>query len=115
MMSEAEQLSCVMKELAEIKKILSEVLSEKRSPDKEFLTVDEAAEIMGVSRSHIYRLTSEKRIPFSKPGGKRVMIRRRDFIEWLETNRVKSQNEVQKDIEEFMKNSRRPGRKSPKR
>lgn len=114
-MSEAEQLSCVMKELAEIKKILSEVLSENRSPDKEFLTVDEAAEIMGVARSHIYRLTSEKRIPFSKPGGKRVMIRRRDFLEWLETNRVKSQSEVTSEVEQFMKNSRRTGRKPLKR
>lgn len=125
MMSEAEQLSCVMNELAEIKKILADFVSGTASNDtsnvnlppsgKEYLTVDEAAALIGSKRSYIYKLTHEKRISFTKPGGNRVLIKRSDLLDWVETNRIKSQKDVQNDVEQFMKNSRRPERKAPKR
>ena len=125
MMSEAEQLSYVMNELAEIKKILADFVSGTASNDtsnvnlppsgKEYLTVDEAAALIGSKRSYIYKLTHEKRISFTKPGGNRVLIKRSDLLDWVEANRIKSQKDVQNDVEEFMKNSRRPGRKAPKR
>tara|TARA_X000001388_G_scaffold75224_1_gene69535 strand:- start:5587 stop:5964 length:378 start_codon:yes stop_codon:yes gene_type:complete len=125
MMSEAEQLSYVMNELAEIKKILADFVSGTASNDtsnvnlppsgKEYLTVDEAAALIGSKRSYIYKLTHEKRISFTKPGGNRVLIKRSDLLDWVEGNRIKSQKDVQNDVEQFMKNSRRPGRKAPKR
>ncbi|MDS0773393.1 helix-turn-helix domain-containing protein [Escherichia coli] len=125
MMSEAEQLSYVMNELAEIKKILADFVSGTASNDtsnvnlppsgKEYLTVDEAAALIGSKRSYIYKLTHEKRISFTKPGGNRVLIKRSDLLDWIEANRIKSQKDVQNDVEQFMKNSRRPGRKAPKR
>ncbi|WP_339898970.1 helix-turn-helix domain-containing protein [uncultured Gilvimarinus sp.] len=125
MMSEAEQLSCVMNELAEIKKILADFVSGTASNDtsnvnlppsgKEYLTVDEAAALIGSKRSYIYKLTHEKRISFTKPGGNRVLIKRSDLLDWVEANRIKSQKDVQNDVEQFMKNSRRPRRKAPKR
>lgn len=124
-MSEAEQLSCVMNELAEIKKILADFVSGTASNDtsnvnlppsgKEYLTVDEAAALIGSKRSYIYKLTHEKRISFTKPGGNRVLIKRSDLLDWVEANRIKSQKDVQNDVEQFMKNSRRPRRKAPKR
>jgi len=125
MMSEAEQLSYVMNELAEIKKILADFVSGTASNDtsnvnlppsgKEYLTVDEAAALIGSKRSYIYKLTHEKRISFTKPGGNRVLIKRSDLLDWIEANRIKSQKDVQNDVEQFMKNSRRPGRNAPKR
>ena len=125
MMSEAEQLSYVMNELAEIKKILADFVSGTASNDtsnvnlppsgKEYLTVDEAAALIGSKRSYIYKLTHEKRISFTKPGGNRVLIKRSDLLDWVEANRIKSQKDVQNDVEQFMKNSRRPGRNAPKR
>lgn len=125
MMSEAEQLSYVMNELAEIKKILADFVSGTASSDtsnvnlppsgKEYLTVDEAAALIGSKRSYIYKLTHEKRISFTKPGGNRVLIKRSDLLDWVEANRIKSQKDVQNDVEQFMKNSRRPRRKAPKR
>ena len=125
MMSETEQLSCVMNELAEIKKILADFVSGTASNDtsnvnlppsgKEYLTVDEAAALIGSKRSYIYKLTHEKRISFTKPGGNRVLIKRSDLLDWIEANRIKSQKDVQNDVEQFMKNSRRPGRNAPKR
>lgn len=125
MMSETEQLSCVMNELAEIKKILADFVSGTASSDtsnvnlppsgKEYLTVDEAAALIGSKRSYIYKLTHEKRISFTKPGGNRVLIKRSDLLDWIEANRIKSQKDVQNDVEQFMKNSRRPGRNAPKR
>ncbi|WP_272977466.1 helix-turn-helix domain-containing protein [Idiomarina baltica] len=93
MMSEAEQLSYVMNELAEIKKILADFVSGTASNDtsnvnlppsgKEYLTVEEAAALIGSKRSYIYKLTHEKRISFTKPGGNRVLIKRSDLLDWI--------------------------------
>ena len=114
-----------MNELAEIKKILADFVSGTASNDtsnvnlppsgKEYLTVEEAAALIGSKRSYIYKLTHEKRISFTKPGGNRVLIKRSDLLDWVEANRIKSQKDVQNDVEQFMKNSRRPGRNAPKR
>lgn len=123
-MSEAEQLSFVMSELAEIKQLLAQVVDNAVNenerpalplPDKEYLTVDEAAALIGAKRSYIYRLTHEKRISFTKPGGNRVLIKRSDLLAWVEGNRVKSQGEINDEIANFMTNSRRRGRQTTRR
>lgn len=124
MMSETEQLSFVMSELAEIKKLLAQFVeiaatdndkSAFPSPDKEYLTVDEAAALIGAKRSYIYRLTHEKRITFTKPGGNRVLIKRSDLLDWVESNRIQSQRDVQHDVADFMANSRRRVRQNVRR
>ena len=39
---------------------------------KSVLTIDEAAEYMGLKKSYLYKLTSERRIPHFKPNGKKI-------------------------------------------
>lgn len=114
MASEVQKLSHVLKELAEIKKLLSVVIEQKTGEksllppvDKEFLTVDEAAAIIGAKQSYIYHLTHQKLIPFSKPGGNRVLIKKADLLDWVKANRIKSQGEIQKEVAEMVAGSRR--------
>lgn len=56
---------------------------------KEFMNVREAADFIGLSTHGVYTLTSQKRIPHYKPGGKRVMFKRSELEEWIKGFQVK--------------------------
>ncbi|EGN55607.1 hypothetical protein PRBRB14_00350 [Hallella multisaccharivorax DSM 17128] len=53
---------------------------------KPILTFDEACLYMGMSKSALYKVTSNKEIPFSKPNGKMIYFKRADVDRWLLSN-----------------------------
>ena len=53
---------------------------------KPILTFDEACLYTGMSKSALYKLTSNKEIPFSKPNGKMIYFKRADVDGWLLSN-----------------------------
>lgn len=53
---------------------------------KPILTFDEACLYMGMSKSALYKVTSNKEIPFSKPNGKMIYFKRADVDGWLLSN-----------------------------
>ncbi len=55
---------------------------------KEILSFEEAVLYTGMTPSSLYKLTSTRQIPFSKPGGKNCYFRRADLEEWLMSNPV---------------------------
>jgi len=59
---------------------------EKTAP-KEFLSVKEAAEIVGLSEKAIRRAIDDGELPASKPRG-RIRIKRTDLDAWIEASRV---------------------------
>lgn len=61
---------------------------------KEVLTSNEVAEYMGISKSHLYKLTMLKLIPHYKPNGKLVYFNRAEVEQWLQSNRVATQTEI---------------------
>lgn len=61
---------------------------------KEVLTTEEAAQYMGISMSHLYKLTSTGQIPCYRPTGKMVYINRQELEQWLQTNRASSAEEI---------------------
>ncbi len=62
---------------------------------KEYLTVQEAADFLGLSSSLIYKLTSKHEIPVYKPNGKTVFIRRDDLNRWIAKNKILSEEEIE--------------------
>jgi excisionase family DNA binding protein len=75
---------------------LSDLISEKTIIySKSVLTADEAAKYMGVSRSYLYKLTMQQKIPFSKPLGKMCYFNRVELEKWLLSNRVATADELQ--------------------
>ena len=54
---------------------------------KEFLTFKEAAWYLGVSKSHLYHLTSEGKIPHYKPTGKMLYFNRSELVQWLQCSK----------------------------
>ncbi len=55
---------------------------------KNVLTLDEACEFTGISKSYMYRLTSTRQIPHAKPLGKMIYFERSVLEKWLLQNRV---------------------------
>ena len=62
---------------------------------KEYLTVQEAADYIGLSSSLIYKMTSKHYFPVYKPNGKTVFLRRDDINRWISRNKILSQEELE--------------------
>ena len=61
---------------------------------KPILSLDEACGYVGLSKSAMYKLTHERRLPFSKPNGKCIYFRREDLEAWMMSNRVATVQEI---------------------
>ena len=55
---------------------------------KEVLSVEEAARFMDIARSSLYKMTSDRSIPFYRPNGKMIYFEKVDILEWIRKNRV---------------------------
>ena len=62
---------------------------------KNVLSLDDAALLTNMSKSHLYKLTCSKQIPFYRPSGKRVYFDRQELEGWLKQNRVTTQTEAE--------------------
>lgn len=64
---------------------LKELLQFNNMLTKKWLTIDEAAAYLSVSKSTLYKLNnSTNPIPYSKPTECRIYYKREDLDEWLE-------------------------------
>ena len=68
---------------------------------KEVLTSDEAASYMGVSKTYLYKLTMGKKIPHYKPMGKMVYFNRQELEQWLQANRVATDEEISQQAQAY--------------
>lgn len=62
---------------------------------KTVLNADEAAQYMGISIHHLYRLTSKAQIPYSKPSGKLMYFNRQSLDQWLLSNQTSTTNDIE--------------------
>ena len=69
------------------------------------LTLKEAAEFLDFSRSHLYRLTSQGRVPCYKPEGKRIYFDRAELVNWLKRNRIRPQEELEATAANYVVNN----------
>ena len=68
------------------------------------LTLKEAAEFLDFSRSYLYRLTSQGRVPCYKPEGKRIYFDRAELVNWLKRNRIRPQEELEATAANYVVN-----------
>ena len=61
---------------------------------KTVLSLEEASEYTGISRSYLYKLTARGDIPFSKPRGKMIYFSREKLDQWLLSNGSHSKSEL---------------------
>ena len=61
---------------------------------KEYYTIDEASKYLGLSKSSVYRITSNRELTFYKPNGKCIFIKREDLLKWINRHPVRSIDEI---------------------
>jgi len=64
---------------------------------KKALTMSEASNYMGISKTYLYQLTHRRLIPFSKPTGKRIYFDRTELENWLLSKPQKNANQLAKE------------------
>jgi len=68
---------------------------------KEVLTSDEAARYLGISKSYLYKLTMKQLIPHYKPLGKMCYFNRQELEQWLQSNRVSTEEEIEQKAQAY--------------
>lgn len=72
------------------------MLSEMSLNTKEYLDVEETAKFLHLSVSSVYKLTHRSILRYSKSGGKKILFRRSDLVEYIEKGFSSTSEEYQK-------------------
>ncbi|AIN49944.1 helix-turn-helix domain protein [Dokdonia sp. MED134] len=64
---------------------------------KDIHSFNEAAAYLDLSKSHLYRLTSNNDIPFFRPGGRKIYFKRADLDAWMLRNPIKSNFQIERE------------------
>ncbi|QMU63034.1 MAG: excisionase family DNA-binding protein [Flavobacteriaceae bacterium] len=87
--------------MARIAQLVREIRSLKREIKKSHLyrkriyTIKEASFVIGVSYSYMQKLITSNQIPYSKPSGKLIFIKRRDLENFILKNRIQSTDDIE--------------------
>lgn len=82
-----EEYKAITERLARIESLVA-------AGTKEVLTIDECSAYTGYSKNHLYRLTSQRAIPFYKPMGGTIYFRKSEIEDWLLQNRQATEAEI---------------------
>lgn len=69
---------------------------------KNVLTFDEACKFTGLSKSYMYKLTHQNKVPFSKPHGKNIYFSREELEKWLLKNPLKTQEQIDEEANRYV-------------
>lgn len=66
------------------------------SSHPEILGIEEVIKLTGYKKASIYSLIHKREIPFHKPahGGRRLFFKRKEIDQWLQSNRIETNEEV---------------------
>ncbi|MDR0618814.1 MAG: helix-turn-helix domain-containing protein [Bacteroidales bacterium] len=79
---------------------------------KKALTMDDAALLTGLSKSHLYKLVMQKKIPYYKSqGGKLTYFDRGELEAYLLHSRVKPACEIEQEATNYILTSKKGGLK----
>ena len=78
-----------------------------KAQDGRPLTLEEAADYLGFSKSYLYKLTSANKIPHYKPQGKRVYFAKGELNTWLYRNPVKTTGKIEQEADDYIVNGKR--------
>lgn len=73
---------------------IEKLITDSHLSQKEVLSLEEAAAFLRFKKSYLYRLTSERKLPFYKPGHK-VFFKRSELEAWVFENREKPIQEIE--------------------
>lgn len=69
------------------------------------IQTEEAAEYLGISVSHLYKLTAAGKIPHYKPTGKRIYFYVSDLNDFIRSGKVKTKEEIEEGAINYVTNN----------
>ncbi len=66
------------------------------------MTFDEAALYLGISKSHLYKLTSQGKIPHYKPYGRKIYFDKVSLDRWVYSKPVKSTSDIESEAIKYL-------------
>lgn len=75
-----------MNEVVRRLQAIEKLLQQQTLLSKEVMNFPEACEYLGISSSHLYKLTSSSQIPHFCPQGKKLYFSRVALNEWMQRN-----------------------------
>lgn len=81
--------------MEKIYKILQRIEYNTLLSVKQILNFDDVMFLTGLSKSHLYKLTSARMIPYYKPTGKQIYFDRSEIEAWLKRGRVDTIEEIE--------------------
>ena len=65
-------------------------------------TLVEAAKFLDLSQSHLYKLTSERKIPHFKPNGKKIYFDEYELVQWLKRKPKRTLEETEEKAASYI-------------
>lgn len=66
------------------------------------MTFDETATYLDISKSHLYKMTSQGKIPHFKPYGRKIYFDKVSLDRWVYSKPVKSNAEIEKEAVKYL-------------
>ncbi|KAB2915150.1 MAG: helix-turn-helix domain-containing protein [Bacteroidetes bacterium] len=92
----SEKLDALTQMVAEMQRQTKVSLKPVDAP----LTVEEAMDYLNLSKSRLYRLTSQRGIPFIKRG-QGILFNKPDLDKWLQSKRKKTADEIRQEAKRY--------------
>lgn len=73
------------------------------------LSLNEATQYLNISKSTLYKLTHQSKIPHFKPNGKKIYFLKSDLNDWLLRNRVPTTTELEQKAIDYVSLRRKNG------
>ena len=70
---------------------------------KEILSFKEAINYLDVSKSFLYKLTSKRKLTFTKPNGGKIYFKKVDLDNWMLQNNKNSLNALEENVMNHLK------------
>lgn len=93
--------------LGEIAELLARIERNSLLAAKNVLNLDDVAMLTGFSKSHLYKMTCENRIPFYKPNGKHIYFDRAEIEAWMLRNRQGTVEEIEQEAIKYAVSKKR--------
>ena len=74
-------------------------LKEAVASQKPVMDIDDFVQYTGLSKGYVYKLTHANKVPYYKPGGKKLFFKRAEVDTWLLSNRVSTDDEFNQQVQ----------------
>jgi len=96
-----KSVSELFNKVENIERLLLNKSNEKQPEAEQLLTVQQVAEMLGLTVPTLYGFTQRNEIPFNKKG-KRLIFLKQEIIDWVKEGRRKTVKEIAENREQYL-------------